>query len=540
MGKYTIVAADNIKGSGLDLLKKHFGDDSVVVRGKFAEAELIDKIKDFDALLVRSGTIVTRKAIEAAGSRLKLIGRAGAGTDNIDRQAATEKGIIVMNTPFGNTVSAAEQAIALIFATARNIARADALMQQHKWEKKALVGTEVFNKVLGIVGLGKIGQHVAQVMKAAGMRVLAYDPLISAQRAAELTIELCMDLDELLAKADFVTFHTPLTDKTRNLLSAARIARMKKGARVVNCARGGIVDEAALADAVKSGHLAAAGFDVFSTEPMTEGPLFGVPDITLAPHLGASTEEAEERCGLQIAQQAINYFETGRIVNAVNVTYSPDESLKAYAELAEVMGRIATRLVNSAIYEISVTLSGDFFEGKDGGAIRSSAVKGILEELDIECVNAINADYIAGQRGIRPDLSITKDLGHLRIEHVSLMVKGRRDDEEKVTYVAGTVYKDNRKRILQIDDADIEVRLDKHMLFLRYTDKPGIIGKVGTILGARSINIENMQVGILKKLNKASMVVGTSEPIPPEVLDEIGNDDLLKPVRINTVNDIET
>ena len=539
MGKYTIVAADNIKGSGLDLLKSHFGEDGVVVRGKFDEAELIEKIGGFDALLIRSGTTVTRKAIEAAGDRLKLVGRAGVGTDNIDKAAATEKGIIVMNTPFGNTVSAAEQAIALIFATARNTARADALMQQHKWEKKSLVGTEVFNKTLGVVGLGKIGQHVAQVMKAAGMRIIAFDPFINAQRASELTIELCADIDDLLAKADFVTFHIPLTDKTRNLLSAERIARMKKGARVVNCARGGIIDEAALAEAVKSGHLGGAGFDVFSQEPMTEGPLFGVRDITLAPHLGASTEEAEERCGIQIAEQTIAYFESGRIMNAVNVTYSPDESLKLYAELAGVMGRIATRLVHSAIHEVSVELAGDFFAGKDGGIIRSSAIKGVLDELDIEGVNAINADYVAQQRGIKPDLSMTNDLGHLRIEHVALTVKGKRGNDEVITHLAGTVYKDGSKRILQIDDADIEVRLDKHMLFLRYTDKPSIIGKVGTILGDSNINIENMQVGILKSLNKASMVIGTSQPVPQDVLAQIAEAEVLKPVRINTVNNID-
>ncbi|MDR1613320.1 MAG: phosphoglycerate dehydrogenase [Planctomycetota bacterium] len=537
MAKYAIVAADNIKGSGLELLKEHFGPGNVVVRGKFEEDELVEKIRDFDALLIRSGTRVGRKAIEAAGPRLKLIGRAGVGTDNIDKTAATEHGVIVMNTPFGNTVSAAEQAIALLFAVARNTARADALMQRHQWEKKSLVGIEVFDKVLGVVGLGKIGQHVVKVMQAAGMRVIAYDPFFAPDRAGELKVELYPDLDKLLERADFVTFHTPLTDDTRNLLSAERIARMKRGARIVNCARGGIIDEAALAEAVKSGRIAAAGFDVFSREPMTDGPLFGVEDITLTPHLGASTEEAEERCGLQLAEQVVGFFDRGVIRNAVNVTFSPDPALTPYAELASAMGRIASYLVNAPVVDVDIRLAGDFFSGKDGGIIRSSAVRGILDTHGVEGVNDINSLYLAQQRGIRTNLSYQEgENGTLRIDHVDLHVRGDDKGIKKETHLAGTVYQDGRKRIIQIDDADIEVRLDQHMLFLRYPDKPGIIGRIGTILGKRDINIENMQVGILHKLKKASMVIGTQEPVPPEVVEEIRNDPVLAIERIYAVD----
>ena len=539
MGKYTIVAADSIKGGGLDLLKKRFGAAAVVARGKFDEAELVEKIKDFDALLIRSATKVTRKAIAAAGPRLKLIGRAGVGTDNIDKAAATERGIVVMNTPFGNTVSAAEQTIALLFATARNIARADALMQRHQWEKKSLIGTEVFAKTLGVVGMGKIGQHVVKVMQAAGMRVVAFDPFFSPERAAELKVEMCGAIEDLLARADFVTFHTPLTDQTRNLLNAGRIAGMKKGARVVNCARGGIVDEAALAEAVKSGHIAAAGFDVFSSEPMTDGPLFGVKDITLAPHLGASTEEAEERCGLQMAEQVIAYFDEGRIQNAVNVTFSPDESLTAYAELAGAMGRIAAYLVNAPVTEVVIRAAGDFFAGKDAGILRSSALRGILDRFGVEGINDINAMHLAQQRGIKANLSYDQgELETLRIDHVGIHVKGDDNGTAKETRLAGTVYQDGRKRIIQIDDADIEVRLDKHMLFLRYPDKPGIIGRIGTILGGRGINIENMQVGLLRKLKKASMVIGTSQAVPEPVVEQIGNDKELAVERIYAVDDL--
>ena len=537
MAKYAIVAADNIKGSGIDLLKKHFGEDGVIVRGKFDEDELVEKIQDFDALLIRSGTKVTRKAIEAAGPRLKIIGRAGVGTDNIDKPAATEHGVIVMNTPFGNTVSAAEQAIALLFATARNTARADHLMQQGKWEKKSLVGTEVYEKVLGVVGMGKIGQHVVKVMQAAGMKVVAYDPFFPAERAKELKVQLFADVDDVLTRADFVTFHTPLTEQTRNLLNAERIAKMKKGARVVNCARGGIIDEAALAEAVKSGHIAAAGFDVFSKEPMTEGPLFGVKDITLAPHLGASTEEAEERCGLQMAEQVIAYFEEGKIQNAVNVTFSPDESLKAYTELSASMGRIASYLVNAPVVEVDIRVGGKLFADKDCGILRFSAVKGILERYGVEGVNDINAMFLAQQRGIKSELTLTNGSDdNIRVDHVDLYVRGEKNGVMKETHLAGTVYQDGRKRLIQIDDADIEVRLDDHMIFMRYPDKPGVIGRIGTILGDQGINIENMQVGILKKLKKASMVIGTETAVPPAVIEKIRQDEELEVERIYSVD----
>lgn len=538
MSDVKIVAADNIKGSGIELLKKYFGPDNVTVRGKFTEDELVEKIGGFDALLIRSGTKVTRKAIEAANGRLKLIGRAGVGTDNIDKLAATERGIIVMNTPFGNTVSAAEQAISLIFATSRHIARADKLMHEGKWDKKSLIGSEVYGKILGVIGMGKIGQHVVSVMQAAGMKVLAFDPFFSAERALELNVELKPTVDEVLKEADFVTFHTPLTEQTRNLLNAERIAKMKKGARVINCARGGIIDEAALAEAVKSGHLSAAGIDVFEKEPVTEGPLFGIEDITLTPHLGASTEEAEERCGLQMAEQVIAYFSEGKIQNAVNVTFSPDESLRAYTELAASMGRISSFLVNAPINEVEIRVGGKFFADKDCEILRYAAVKGILERYGVEGVNNINAMHLAKQRGIKADLVLAnhETEGGQRVDHVDIFVRGKEGEVSKETHLAGTVYQDGRKRLIQIDDADIEVRLDEHMVFLRYPDKPGVIGRVGTILGNANVNIENMQVGILKKLRKASMVIGTETYVPPSVIEQLRNDEYLQIERIYSVD----
>ncbi|MDR3077626.1 MAG: phosphoglycerate dehydrogenase [Planctomycetota bacterium] len=538
MAKHVVVAADGIGGGGLELLRGYFGSDGVVARGGFSEDELAENISGFDALLVRSATRVTRRALEAAGPRLKIIGRAGVGTDNIDKAAATERGVIVMNTPFGNTVSAAEQAVALIFATARNVARADRLMQAGKWEKKALVGSEVHGKTLAVIGFGKIGQHVARVMQAAGMRVVAFDPFFPAERARELKAELLSDVDEALAQADFVTLHVPLTDQTRNLLSAGRLARLKRGARVVKCARGGLVDEAALAEAVGSGRLAAAGLDVFSREPMVSGPLFGVDGITLTPHLGASTEEAEERCGVQMAEQVIAYFREGKIHNAVNITFSPDPSLSAYAELAAAMGRIASILVNAPANGVEVRAGGGFFADKDCGILRFAAVKGVLAAFGLEGVNDVNAMFLAQQRGIRAELVLSDGGADApRVDHIDIRVRGRGEDGTlKETRLAGTVYQDGRKRLIQIDDADIEVRLDDHMLFLRYPDKPGVIGRVGTILGDRGINIENMQVGILKRQKRASMVIGTGAAVPMEVVETLRRDPRLEIERIYSVN----
>ena len=533
-----VAVADGIGGGGLELLRDYFGADGVAVVGKLAEDELAGRIAGFDALLVRSATRVTRRAIEAAGSRLKIIGRAGVGTDNIDKAAATERGVIVMNTPFGNTVSAAEQAIALIFAAARNIARADRLMQSGKWEKNALTGSEVHGKVLAVIGFGKIGQHVARVMLAAGMRVTAFDPFFQSERARELKVDLLSDLDEALSRADFISLHVPLTEQTRNLLSAERLSRLKQGARVVNCARGGILDEAALAEAVRTGRVAAAGLDVFSSEPMVSGPLFGIDGITLTPHLGASTEEAEERCGVQMAEQVIAYFREGKIHNAVNVTFSPDPSLSAYAELAAAMGRIASILVNAPVSEVEVRAGGGFFADKDCGILRFAAVKGVLAAFGLEGVNDVNAMFLAQQRGIKAELVLSAERTDApRVDHIDIGVRGRTEDGAgKETRLAGTVYQDGRKRLIQIDDADIEVRLDDHMLFLRYPDKPGVIGRVGTILGDLGINIENMQVGILKRQKRASMVIGTGAAVPLEVVETLRRDPWLEIERIYAVD----
>ncbi len=515
MSDLKIVVADNIEGPGLVKLRDAFGDGAVEVRGKFSEDELCEKISGMDALLIRSGTKVNRKAFEAGG-RIKLVGRAGVGTDNIDKEAATERGVIVMNTPMGNTISAAEQAIALIFAIARNVARADRLMQENKWAKKELVGVEVHGKVLGLVGLGKIGGHVARVMSAAGMTVLAYDPFLSPDRAKQMGVELA-ELDDLLKRADFVSLHTPLTEKTKGMLSREKLATMKEGARLVNCARGGIVDESALAGMVQSGHLAAAGLDVFSEEPMTGGPLFGVKDITLTPHLGASTEEAAERCGMQMAEQVIAYFKEGIILNAVNIDIGSDPTLRPYVTVVRDLGRIAAVLLNAPLEAIEVTREGELFSGRDTAEITAAAVAGVMHNFGPEDVNLINAEYLARQRGIAISETVPPKAESLYTNHVEVRVRGG----SKQTLVAGTAFGEATPRLIQIDDAVMDVALCDHMLFLRYPDTPGYVGKFGTIIANHDINISNMEVASLESRQRASMVIGLNDPASETLLDEL-------------------
>ncbi|MDR0867367.1 MAG: phosphoglycerate dehydrogenase [Planctomycetota bacterium] len=510
-----IAAADNIKGSGLELLKKEFGADAVEVRGKYAPDELLEKIGDLDALLIRSGTTVTRAAVEKAGARLKLIGRAGVGTDNIDKKAATEKGIVVMNTPFGNTTSAAEQALALIFACARNTARADRLMHEGKWEKKDLVGAEVYEKTLGLIGMGRIGSHVAKVMTAAGMKIVANDPFLSADRARQIGVRL-VTLDELAALADFITIHTPLTDETRNLVNAAFIAKMKKGARIVNCARGGIIDEAALAEAVKAGHLAGAGLDVFAQEPLADSPLIGVKNILLTPHLGASTEEAEERCGLQMAEQVVAYFRRGEIINAVNLSITHEKSLTAYVELAEKLAKIAATLLRGAPVAVEVNCRGEVFDGKDTGEVSAAAVIGVLEKSGLGGLNIVNALSLAKERGLAV-ASGAQAAGPVYHNRVDVTLRSA----EVTTVVGGTVSGDQIFRLIRLDDADIDMRLGKHLLFLRYPDTPGYVGKFGTLIGEAGVNIEHMEVGALTSRQRASMTIAIDQPATDDLLKKL-------------------
>ncbi|MBN2714139.1 MAG: phosphoglycerate dehydrogenase, partial [Planctomycetes bacterium] len=473
MADLRIVAADNIKGSGLEMLKEAFGESAIEVRGKFSEEELCEKIGEMDALLIRSGTTVTRKAIEKANGKLKLIGRAGVGTDNIDKEAATEKGIIVENTPLGNTISAAEQAIALIFATARNVSRADREMQEGNWAKKSLVGVEVYGKTLGLIGMGKIGSHVAKVLGAAGMSVVAYDPFLSPERAKHMGVEL-VELEELFTCSDFISLHTPLTDKTRGMLNEENMRKMKKGVRIVNCARGGIIDEAALGKLVAEGHVAAAGIDVFATEPTTEGPLFGVKDLILTPHLGASTEEAEERCGVQMAEQVIAYFKDGAILNGVNISIAADKTLKPYVEVSKAMGKISGVLLNAAVESIEIICAGEI-QKKDTSEVTASAVAGVLEAFGAEDVNIVNALHLAKQRGISvSETSGAQESNYL--SHVTVVVKGG----GKQTLIGGTAYNNVSPRITRIDDAEMDIKPSANMLFLRYPDKPGYVGKFGT------------------------------------------------------------
>ena len=515
MPELRIVVADSITGSGIDLLRETFGRQAVAVRGKLSEEELCQATDGMDALLVRSATTVTRRAIES-GARLRLIGRAGVGTDNIDKDAATEHGIVVMNTPLGNTISAAEQAIALIFATARNTARADALMQGGVWAKKELAGVEVCDKTLGLVGLGKIGTHVAKVMRAAGMKVIAFDPYLPPEHAKRLGVAL-VDLDELVAVADFVSLHTPLTERTRGLFDAELLRRMKPGARLVNCARGGIVDEAALAELVAGGHIAAAGLDVFSAEPITEGPLFGVEGITLTPHLGASTGEAAERCGLQLAEQVVAFFKEGAIINSVNVSITVDPSLRPYVEVAEAMGLLAATMLGAAPERVELACAGELAE-RDTSHITASAVLGVLRTFGPEDVNIVNAAYLARQRGIEICEVSGQPAGTFR-SRVDLVVSGA----GKTCRTSGTAYDNTSPRIVQINEFGVDLLPRDHIIIMSYPDRPGYVGKFGTILADHNINIASMDVGRTKKRGQAVIAMTLDEKPGRRVMSEINS-----------------
>lgn len=515
MPKMNIVVADGICGPGVDLLKEAFGEDALEIRGKYAPDELLEAIPNMDVLLIRSGTTVPREAIEKAGKRLKLIGRAGVGTDNIDKKAATEKGIIVMNTPLGNTVSAAEQAIALLFASARNTARADHTMQSGTWDKKNLVGVEVYGKILGLIGMGKIGGHVARVMRAAGMTVVAYDPFLSADRAKELGVEL-VDLDTLLAQADFISLHTPLTDATRNLLNRENLEKTKPTVRIVNCARGGIIDEPVLAEMVASGRIAGAALDVFSKEPMTEGPLFGVKNLLLTPHLGASTEEAEDRCGQQMAEQVIAYMKDGVIKNAVNVDMACDASLRPFVQTAMALGQIGATLLGVPAEKVEVACSGDFLAERDTSEITAATVLGVMRCYSPEDANLINAKHLAHERGITIG-SATGHAGGVYANRIDVVVSGG----GKGCHVAGTAFGEGSARLIQLDDAELDTRIGTDMLFLRYPDQPGYVGTFGTLIAEHGINIANMEVGSLESRKRASMVIGLSSAAPQPLLDAL-------------------
>jgi D-3-phosphoglycerate dehydrogenase len=446
-------------------------------------------VGNFDGLAVRSATKVTSKVLEQARN-LKVIGRAGIGVDNVDIPAATARGIIVMNTPFGNSITTAEHAISLMLALARQIPEADASTRAGKWEKNKFMGVEIFGKTLGVIGCGNIGSIVADRATGLRMKVVAFDPFLSQERADDLGVEK-VEIDQLFRRADFITLHTPLTDKTRNIISAGAIKNMKKGVRIINCARGGLVDEAALYEALKSGQVAGAAFDVFVTEPATENPLFHLPNVVCTPHLGAATSEAQENVALQIAEQMSDYLLRGAITNAINFpSISAEEApkLKPFIALAEKLGSFAGQLTETGISKVQLAYEGAVAQ-MNTKALTSAALAGLLRPM-LGDVNVVSAPVVAKERGIVVE-EVTREMP----EDYESLITVTVTTERQTRHVSGTVFADGRPRIVNIKGIRMDAEFAPSMIYITNLDKPGFIGKFSSTLGEAGINIATFHVG---------------------------------------------
>src|SRR5271157_1119148 len=477
--------------------------------------KLAATINGFDGLAIRSATKVTAKLLEQA-KNLKVIGRAGIGVDNVDIPAATARGVIVMNTPFGNSITTAEHAIALMFALARQLPAADLSTQSGKWEKNRFMGVELTGKTLGVIGCGNIGSITAARALGLKMRVIAFDPFLSPERAQNLGVEK-VELPELLARADFITLHTPLTAQTKNILSAENLARTKKGVRIINCARGGLVDEAALRAALESGHVAGAAFDVFAEEPATANPLFGHPNFIATPHLGASTNEAQENVALQVAEQMSDYLMRGAISNAVNfpsITAEEAPKLKPFIALAEGLGSFAGQLTQAPIQKVTITYEGAVANLKIK-ALTSAAIAGLLRPSLVD-VNVVSAPAIAAHRGIV-------------VEEMTRAAEG--DYESFVTLtvttagqtrsVGGTVFHDGKPRILSIKGIKVDAEFTPSMIYVTNEDKPGFIGRFASLLGEAGVNIATFALGRDEQGGSAIALVSIDGAAPPAVLEKV-------------------
>lgn len=484
-----VLISDSLSPAAVQIFKDRGVEvDYLPDLGKDKE-KLLEVIGQYDGLAIRSATKVTEKII-AAATNLKVIGRAGIGVDNVDISAATKKGIIVMNTPFGNSITTAEHAISLMLSLARQIPEADASTRASKWEKNRFMGVEVTSKVLGIVGAGNIGSIVADRAQGLKMKVIAYDPFLTPERALDLGIEK-VELDELLARADFITLHTPLTEQTRNVLSAEALAKVKNGVRIVNCARGGLIDEAALYEALKSGKVAGAALDVFLEEPAVNNPLFDLPNVICTPHLGASTTEAQENVALQVAEQISAYLMTGEITNALNFpSISAEEApkLTPFVKLAEALGSFAGQLTESSIKAIRIEYEGAV-AGLNVRPMTAAAITGVLKPL-LQDVNMVSAPQIAKDRGIAVEV-ITREQQGAYENYIRLTLV----TEKQERGVAGTVFANGKPRIIQVKGINMEAELTPAMLYVTNEDKPGHIGRLGTLLGDLGINIANFNLG---------------------------------------------
>ncbi len=508
-----VLISDELSPAAIAIFKDRGVDADVKVG--LAKEELEKIIGQYDGLAIRSATKVTEKLIGAAGN-LKVVGRAGIGVDNVDIKAATARGIIVMNTPFGNSITTAEHAISLMLALARQIPEANASTHAGKWEKSRFMGVEVTAKTLGVIGCGNIGAIVADRAIGLKMKVIAFDPFLSEERALQIGVEK-VDLEDLLRRADFITLHTPLTDKTRNILSAAALARCKRGVRIVNCARGGLLDEAALAESLKSGQVAGAALDVFETEPAKQNVLFGLPNVICTPHLGASTNEAQENVALQVAEQMSDYLLKGAITNAINFpSISAEEApkLKPFVKLAEQLGSFAGQMTETSLKKVRVEYAGDV-ANMNTRALTSALLAGLLRPM-LSDINMVSAAVIAKEKGIAvEEVRRGGDGAYHTYMRLTLVT------ETQERSVAGTVFSDGRPRIIQVKGIEMEADFHPHMLYVTNKDKPGFIGRFGMVMGEAGVNIARINLGRDREGGNAIALVAIDDRAADDVLKKI-------------------
>jgi D-3-phosphoglycerate dehydrogenase len=515
MANARVLVSDPLAEEGLEILKKAFDVD---VKTDLKEDELCRIIGDYDALLVRSSTDVNAKVIEA-GNKLKFIGRAGVGVDNIDMDAATRKGIIVANAPEGNTLAATEHTMAMMQSLARNIPQANASLKRKEWKRSRFMGVELNEKTLGIVGFGRIGREVAKRANAMDMRCVAYDPFITKERAAQLGVEM-MSVEDLFKIADVITVHTPLIKETRHLINAKSIATMKDGVRIINCARGGIIDENALYDAIRCGKVAGAALDVFEEEPPLESPLLTLDQVIATPHLGASTVEAQQNVAVSVAKQCIEVLNGGSakyVVNAPMVPPELAEVLEPYAQLAEKMGRFVIQIAGGRLSSVECIYGGELsaYAGSMKFVTRL-ALKGLLDPILQQPVNIVNADFIAKERGITVSETVTQESSGFK-NLITIRIKTDKGEET----VSGTVFFKGRSRIVAVGGYTMDMIPEGYVIVSRHLDKPGVIGRASTILGKCNINIAGMQVGRVQPGEQAIMVLNIDSEVPEEVMEEI-------------------
>ena len=509
-----VLISDSLSKEGVEILKN--GGLDVTVKTGMTPDELKKEIPQYDGLVIRSATKVTADVI-AVAEKLKVVGRAGSGLDNVDKAAASKRGIVVMNTPGGNTVTTAEHALSLMMSLARNVPQATASLKAGIWDKKKFGGVELFKKNLGVIGMGAIGSQVAKRAQGLGMNILAFDPYLSKERAEALGVEMC-DLDTLFARSDFITIHSPLTDETRGLINAGTISKMKDGVRIINCARGGIVDEKALYEALKSGKVAGAALDVFEKEPPENNPLLGLDNFICTPHLGASTEEAQLNVAVAVAEQIVDYLVKGIARNAVNVPFVSPEvrpKVQPYLGLAEKMGSFLAQIYEGALVSVNIEYSGEVVE-LEPAPITTAVLKGLLDPIMEEAVNFVNAPFIAKDRGIE-----VKEIKSGNNRDYPSLIKITASSGKKSFMVAGALYNKKDPRIVLVDDFSLEVVPEGDMLVTSNHDRPGVIGNLGTVLGQNGVNIARMQFGREEKGGKAISVISIDSKPGKEVMEQL-------------------